>query len=606
MKKQRMVTTFSKMTVSFVCFGLVPLLLLSILFFCHYNGMLRDNMISSYSTMNGYVTRSVGDIIHNVDDAMGELYDYQNIDGETLDSTLKDRFLNRSEREHDLQDALRAVMFKSRYISSLRFVDFHGKIYSLYYSQDKVLRNTAASYTTMDLFKEDDPLTGLKVFGTIPEEEICINSDDYVFGLARNYMDTSTVDSTHTRALGTLFADINVETIEEIVDKAAMQKGDYYVYVPEAKRYIYSGHPEHYRNGAHPLEFCEQYLKDDSGYSRIGSQWVFYEKIKNMDIYGVLVLNHRDVMGNMFQSRVLLILILCFASGFLLILYTAFSIAMSEPTKKLKTAMDQVREGNLDVRVELNTNDEMEYVADGFNDMVEKLGDYINQVYVAKICQKDAELNALKMQIQPHYLYNTLDVIRMTALEHDDMETAKLLESLAHQLRYVMGNQSDRIRLKDELDAIREYFVIMKARYEGRISLMVSVDDRDCDLVILKMLLQPLVENAIRHGLREKEGPGTVAVCVERKADYLEIIVMDDGIGMDEEQVKYIQDALEQPNTGQIHPEGRISVGMKNVYDRIKLNCGAEYGYSVQSTLGVGTILTCKLPIWEDEETCGK
>ncbi len=257
-----------------------------------------------------------------------------------------------------------------------------------------------------------------------------------------------------------------------------------------------------------------------------------------MDAYVVLILDNSDIMGAFFQSRLILTLLVCFAAAVLLMLYMVFSIRMSEPTRKLKEAMEQVEQGNLDVRVNLQTQDEMAYVADGFNKMTERLTDYINQVYVAQICQKDAELTALKMQIQPHYLYNTLDVIRMTALDQDDEKCAELLESLAKQLRYVMGSHADRVYLKDELDSIREYFALMKVRYEDRISLMMYVRDQDRMLVIPKFLLQPIVENAIRHGLRDKAGRGAVAIRVERRRSHLEIVVMDDGIGMTEAEIQ--------------------------------------------------------------------
>lgn len=165
-----------------------------------------------------------------------------------------------------------------------------------------------------------------------------------------------------------------------------------------------------------------------------------------------------------------------------------------------------------------------------------------------------------------------------------------------------MGEHTDCIVLRDELQALREYFVIMKVRYEDRIGLSIQVSDEDTQLYIPKLLLQPVVENAIRHGLREKDGEGTVAIRVERKEDFLEIVVMDDGVGMDEEQVRIMQESLDDPEIGKVDANGCLSVGMKNVYDRIKLNCGKEYGFRIESFLGVGTIVTYHLPVWEEPE----
>ncbi len=600
MEWKRLHTTFSKMTVSFVAFGLIPLLLLSLLFFYRYSGMIRSNLTSSYGTMTGYVADSVGDILHSVDDAMGELYDYQDTNGNTLAAILKDTSLSESERELAVQDLLRDIMSKSDYISSLRLVDTTGEIYSLFYSQNKTLSNDADSHTQMDVYKDGESLTTLLVFGTLPESEICVSSEDYVFAIARNYMDVSTIESACNVALATLFADINVNIIDELVEKCNLGKGDFYICSQSEGIYIYSSNEEDYLNGSDPLRAYGDIFEGSSGYVKVNHQWVFYEEIDEIDALAVLVLDQSEIMGTFFQSRLVLIIILCFACAVLLILYMAFSIRMSEPTRRLKEAMEQVEQGNLDVRVTLNTKDEMTYVAEGFNKMVERLTDYINQMYVAQICQKDAELNALKMQIQPHYLYNSLDVIRMTALDQGDYKTAELLESLAKQLRYVMGSQADRVLLKEEMDSIREYFVLMKARYEDRISLMIYMADEDGMLVIPKLLLQPIVENAIRHGLRDKRGRGAVAIRVERKPTELEIVVMDDGVGMSEEKVRQVEYTLENHQIGVIEANEVVSLGMKNVFDRIKLNCGLEYGFMVQSALGMGTIVTFTLPIWEE------
>lgn len=617
MKIKRLYTTFSKMTVFFVLFGLLPLLLLSILFFYRYMDSVQKTAISNYSQINSYFAKNVGEMLDGTDAAMGVLYDYETSSGENLASVLKNDNISESERALLVMDALQSVMEQGEYISSERFADYRGNIYSLYHDPDKTLRNDASFYTNMKIFGREE-MCDIKLLGTMEESNICVNSDDFIFVLVRNYMDSSTIEKTCTESLGTMFVDIDVRMIENIVQNINLSVGKLYVYNKSSGQYLYSQKSADYLEGRHPLKPYEQYLEANDGYAQLGGNWIFFQRVGNTDAYTVLLLDNRDVVGDFSQSRTVMILILSFSCAFLLILYMSFSNRMSAPIRCLKEAMVQVENGSMDVRVELDTHDEMEYVADGFNQMVEKLNDYINQVYVARICQKDAELNALKMQIQPHYLYNTLDIIRMTALEENDEKTAELLECLAHQLRYVMGKHNERSCLKEELEAIRKYFVIMKTRYEGRIALHINVKQEDLMLAIPKMLLQPIVENAVKHGLREKSGFGTVAIDVFRKKDRLEIIVMDDGVGMDETYVRHIRKVLErqQEEHAEDHrtrsadrqqeryaeKEKPVGVGMKNVYDRIKLNCGKEYGFTVQSVMGMGTIVTYCLPVWEEME----
>lgn len=602
MKKKLFDTTFGKLTFAYLLFGVIPLFVLSLLFFSRFTDNIRSTMIQNYTQINGYFARNVGDIIDSADSAMSELYNYETDDGESLAVVLKDSSLSDGERALDVVNALNKVMAQSKHIASTRFVDFNGQIYSVYYNQEKTLRNDAQYYTQMSIISQDK-LRDLRVLRTTEESNICINTDDFIFVLVRNYMDTTSMDRAYSTALGTVFVDINVNVLDDLVHKIGLEKGKLYVCNPQEEHYVYSENRKDYMDGRNPLgKKVMSELVDNEGYKKIDGNWIFYAKIANTDEYAVLKVSDAEAMGYYFSNRTMMVVILLFSCIFLVLLYIMFSTRMSAPIRKVQDAMKQVESGQMDVRLEINTHDEMEIIADGFNKMVERLNDYINQVYVARICQKDAELNALKMQIQPHYLYNTLDVIRMTALEEKDEKTAELLECLAHQLRYVMGEHTDCIVLRDELQALREYFVIMKVRYEGRIQLSVQVSDEDAELYIPKLLLQPVVENAIRHGLREKDGEGTVAIRVERKADHLEIVVMDDGVGMEEEQVQIMQETLDHPEVGLVDPNGRLSVGMKNVYDRIKLNCGKEYGFKIESFLGVGTIVTYRLPIWEEPE----
>ena len=602
MRKKLFDTTFGKLTVAYVFLGVIPLLLLSVLFFSRFTDSVRETMIRNYAQINGYFARNVGDIIESADDAMAELYEYETNLGESLAAVLKDTERSDGERALEVVNALNSVMSQSKHIASTRFVDFNGHIYSVYYNQEKTLRNDAEYYTQMSIIPKDR-LRDLRVLGTTEESNICINTDDFIFVLVRNYMDTTSMNRAYNTALGTLFADINVDVLDDLVKKIGLEKGKLYICNPEESHYVYSQDRKDYLDGRNPLgKKVMAHLTDDEGYEKIDDNWIFYAKITGTEEYAVLALSDVEAMGYYFSNRTMMVVILLFSCIFLVLLYIIFSNRMTEPVRKVQEAMKQVENGQMDVRLEIDSHDEMEIIADGFNKMVERLNDYINQVYVARICQKDAELNALKMQIQPHYLYNTLDVIRMTALEENDETSAELLECLAHQLRYVMGEHTDCIVLRDELQALREYFVIMKVRYEDRIGLSIQVSDEDTQLYIPKLLLQPVVENAIRHGLREKDGEGPVAIRVERKEDFLEIVVRDDGVGMDEEQVRIMQESLDDPEIGKVDANGCLSVGMKNVYDRIKLNCGKEYGFRIESFLGVGTIVTYHLPVWEEPE----
>lgn len=231
--------------------------------------------------------------------------------------------------------------------------------------------------------------------------------------------------------------------------------------------------------------------------------------------------------------------------------------------------------------------------------MAAHLQQYIDQVYVAELRQKDAELSALKSTIKPHYLYNTLEVIRMTAISENAEKASGLIDSLSKQLRYLIGNESDQVTLEAELENIREYFYIVKVRYENLYDLEIDVPADCLRLKVLKLILQPTIENAVKHGLRPKKGAGKVRISALRKAECLCITVMDDGVGMTEQQVQEITDVLEQDTLGRQNGE-KISIGIKNTYDRIVKNYGKDYGFQITSCENLGTIVEYTLPVLEE------
>ncbi|MBQ8662601.1 MAG: sensor histidine kinase [Eubacterium sp.] len=599
--RKRQHTTFKKLTTGFIFFGMLPLVVVGLTFLIHFSSDIKAISLSNYTQITSYFARNVEDVMESVDTVMAELYDYEKDEG-TLSEVIKNDAMDESARNLYMAQMLRELISKSEYISSERFVDCEGRVYSLFYDQNKTLKNNADFYTKlMDGDTQEATRYSLMILSTTEESQFCVNTDDYIFCLVRNFYDISSVEKIAQTALGTFYVDINVNEIEHIVDKMNLDRGQLYIYNKDMGTYIYSANTEDYLNGADPLMDYRTGMTEEKGNFQQAGKWVFYEQIGTTDQYAVLVLDRQDVFGGMFENAVGVILVLCFVAFVLMALYMFFSRSISQPVAELKRAMEEVQQGNLSVQAQVNTKDEMQYISEGFNKMVQDLQDYIEQVYVAQICQKEAELNALKMQIQPHYLYNTLDVIRMTALENDDEDTAKLLESLASQLRYVLGKQNERMPLKDEFQMLQDYFVIIKARYQNRITFHASLGESDANLLIPKMLLQPIVENAVRHGLKMKKGPGTVVVEVKRHADWLEIGVMDNGVGIAPERVARMQEILDSPQPGMREQEGWISVGTKNVYDRIKLNCGKEYGFTIQSVEGMGTVVTFRLPIWEED-----
>lgn len=597
MKTKKFRSTFTKMTAFYTFFGVIPLVIISFLFFSWYYKDVEQSTINNYSQVTEYMQKNIASVISKADDMTGYMYDFS-IDGyEHLYEILTDEQLDIIQKRIYMNTMFQDMMIGNENISSLRFYTSDGEVYALFQGQGKSLQDNHKIMNEVEVTEEN--MHSMILMPSVYEKDFNTNTNAMIFTIARNYMNTANVKSTNSECLGTFYVDIDVSAIEkqtENVDVGA--QGQIYVVDPVNNQWLFSTDETVY--GDKLLAQKLQYGIDKTTF-RSGKFWYFSQAIEDTGYYVIIQIFSEDILHTYFDNRTFIALVLLFSVIILSTAYALFSGKMSEPVKKLQKAMAQVQSGDLDTRVDIHTNDEMEDLSEGFNKMVQDLSYYIEEMYLAKICQKDAELNALKMQIQPHYLYNVLDVIRMTAIENNDDKTARLLESLAKNLRYVIGQQKERVPLYMELNSIREYIVLMNARYQDKLQLNVNISDQDRNLYVLKLLLQPIVENCIKHGLKDKEGIGNIEVTVKRHEDYLEIVVMDDGIGMSREDEAYIRRMMESSGDIEKKDEGRISVGFKNVYDRIKFSCGDAYGFTINSFENVGTMVKFKLPIWEED-----
>ena len=598
MRARRFHSTFTKMTAFYIGFGMIPLVLISLMFFFWYHLDVMQSARSNYSQIADYVERNVSDLLETADETAGYLYDYSAGDYQYLYQILEDPGLSETGRQIYIDQMLQDMLQADPDISSVRFYREDGTSYLAFRVQGKNAQSGKPVLNGVEMAPEN--YHQMILMPTVSEEAYYTNTTDHVFSLVRSYMNTASVRASQEQCMGAVYLDINETAIAKRMERVNVgSQGSIAVLDPEEGQWLYASVP-----GVMDEEILRKGLsgRPKREIIREGKYWYFCCRVSDTDYYVVIRIFSEDVMDTYIKNRTYIFVILLFAILLLSLAYLVFSGRMNGPVRRLKNAMQQVQTGNLNVRVDIRTGDDMEYLGEGFNRMVSDLGRYIEEVYIANVCQKEAELNALKMQIQPHYLYNTLDVIRMTAVEQKDMRTARLLEGLGKQLRYVMGQQGERVPLYMELNSIQGYLVLMNARYQNKFQVNVNVADEDRGLLVLKLLLQPVVENSIKHGLRDKEGTGTLELNVKRLADCLEIVVMDDGVGMTPEETERLLQNLEKKGPAATNEEGHVSVGLKNVYDRIKFTCGEAYGFTVASVAGMGTMVKYRLPVWEEED----
>jgi len=259
---------------------------------------------------------------------------------------------------------------------------------------------------------------------------------------------------------------------------------------------------------------------------------------------------------------------------------------------KIINAVKQVRTGDLMPSIDVDGNDEVGVLAHNFREMMKTIDVLIKESVSKEIITKEAELKALKTQIDSHFLYNTLENIRMMALVQENYIVSDCLASLGDMMRYNMKWNNEFVPLSEEISHIKNYIALMTLRYDFEIILKIDINDEFLNREILKLTIQPLVENAVKHGLSEKlrSENGSVSISVETDEEYLYLNVMDDGNGMDINKVQELQSHIDR------NVDKRYGLGLKNVNDRIKLFYGKQYGIIIEAQEGSYTKITLKLP----------
>jgi len=276
-----------------------------------------------------------------------------------------------------------------------------------------------------------------------------------------------------------------------------------------------------------------------------------------------------------------------------------FTGSIARPVIALRSLMKEAEEGNLAVRFEGREEDEIGHLGKSFNTMIEEIQKLIDLVYREQQSKREAELKTLQEQIKPHFLYNTLDTIHWMAQDRGASDIVQIVSALTSLFRIALSKGKEMISLADELEHVRSYLIIQKLRYEDKFDYSLCVQEEVLPFQVLKLTLQPLVENAIYHGIKERRGHGTIRVDALRRDETLVLRVCDNGVGMSQEKLDNVRTLLTKAPAESSQKTG---YGISNVNERIQLSFGKSFGLRFESELGEGTTVEILHPLIPGEE----
>lgn len=331
------------------------------------------------------------------------------------------------------------------------------------------------------------------------------------------------------------------------------------------------------------IDLNEDYIIDEYSFDENGVYVTFYDNKK------VIYEENRKLITTIILLIVLSLLLIITMSNYLTNIFI-------KPIKKISAAVNKVSQGDYSTRVTIETHDELKELGDNLNLMTEKIDILINEVYSKELHEKQARIAALTAQINPHFLYNTLDMVKsMAELEGVD-EIGEIVKALSGMFRYATRTDDLLVPITDEIENVKNYIKIIDARFGQEIKFSFDLDESILDFSIIKLCLQPLVENAVTHGLRGKDGEKRIIIQVEKKED-LVLRIIDNGLGMNQERLKEVNNGLTMNQSTNYE-----SIGLSNINRRLNLYYGQENSISITSEIGVGTTVSINIKDKEVEK----
>lgn len=580
LRKRLPKSIFFKLSAAFICVGLVPLFALSL-----FSVQTFSNYVVRYTTSN--LQQMVLYMSYNLDTAFGQYDDISKLmytgryEGFSEQMSRNQTYnVNELEQinEAPIDSFLKTILYSDTYITAAYFMRESDR--KLYYQdrENRALQSDVIPIKQWRANMEEQP-NRLAIIPAHPDMYF-VGSKREVFTVARNLIDTSGTLTREPKIVGTLFFDVDTSLFRQFSGELALGEQDELVLVNGGNKFFFSRQGE---------SGTEEILAGSANRDVL----ILEEKVPYLQGRLIAGVHRAALFEQLFSARTTVYLAILIGAVSLVVVGAWFSRRLSAPIRRLMRQMTVVESGRLEPMPEPTSEDEIGRLTQSFNRMVEQLHIHIEEAYVAQIKQKQTELSALKSQIRPHYLYNTLEVIRMNAVDKDADEVADMIHSLANQLKYVIDYGEEQVSLEREIEHLQDYFYIISVRYDNRYTLRFDLSPEvDMQWPVVKLCLQPIVENAIQHGLRTRK-KGTVLIATAVQDNQLHVTVHDDGSGMDAETLSRLESTLHAESLpGQ-------SIGLKNVHERIRSQYGEEFGLSVTSLEAVGTSILLRFPLTE-------
>lgn len=483
----------------------------------------------------------------------------------------------RTEDEEDILAIIDAMQEAEPYLLSVILVGEDGRLVT---NEEELKMSMSSDMMNESWYVAALEKNGMPSLTSARMQNFNMDKDHWVISLSQE------MKSPQGDRLGVLVMDFKYSVIEDYLQVVDLGKEGYPYILNSKDEVVYHHDPTYFMEGA-AKEALVAMSHMDVGYDRSMNLLIHKYPVEGTDwtLYGVASLDNLEVIRRQLVETIIFVGGLGILAMFLVGLYLASQVI--RPLKRLEEAMASI-EGDLSQSVlVLEGTREITSLAEHYNDMLKRIRDLMADVSIKEQAIRAYELNVLHSQINPHFLYNTLDTIVWMAEFGDSDKVIHITKALARFFRLSLSGGSEMTTIQNEVDHVRQYLFIQKERYGDQLTYTIYLEEGLESIEIPKIILQPLVENAIYHGIRHLERPGMIRVEVRRQESDIIMSIIDNGDGFDPEVM------VKAVDRGGVKLGG---VGLRNVDQRLRLLYGDSYGVKVMSTIGQGTRVDLGLP----------
>lgn len=397
--------------------------------------------------------------------------------------------------------------------------------------------------------------------------------------------------------VGIITINIDQEYLNSIIKSSTVLPNSFSLLLDAKGNVMAVSDPDIFQNSSISSKLIFDSIENDKDSITMDEQMMLLDSsaIKATDWTLVTVIPYEEMLKTGINTRNLMLLVMLAVSFLFLGIAYFISILITRRIQKLTDTMQNIRMEEYPViEEEEDGNDEISILAHTYNYMMEKIKDYSDTHYQMGIDLKNSEMKALQAQINPHFLYNTLDLVHWISVQYGAEEISEIVSLLSKFYKLSLNHGKEIISVRDAINHLKIYVQLQNHRFDDAIQLNLELNPEIYDYGILNLLLQPIVENSILHGIFEKEIPnGTITVIGEVEDKILTFKIIDDGIGMTREQIDHILRSSETDTSSRSSSNG---YGIKNIIDRIHLYYGTEYDLTYESVPGEYTMALLRIP----------